>query len=338
MDLKGGGCCVARYGGGGGGGGAYDLSRMDRIMLRFRPIAPKPVSNSSGSSSSGTEKDNNPYVKSGRGKRRYVKNNNNRKKKNDSSDGSTESVTMKTKRGRNGNIKRLKSEENESRLVSSGGSGEEEKKSAVVTLSLLPETPESAEKNPRSVVRGFVNGVQKFPTGFSFGGSCEDQYGAEEGNFWLSGMTGTVAQPSRVAPAVVSTWVYVESITETWENGFGYGGNGWFSDRGSMLMDLENDTCPGFISDGLDKVVWVNNVYREMVAGKEDQEVLIWLVMKGGIFQNRLLTQGFTCNVRVVTCGKEKSSRTLPCDVWRLEGGRGFAWRLDVKAALSLGR
>ncbi|KAK7858074.1 hypothetical protein CFP56_014543 [Quercus suber] len=37
------------------------------------------------------------------------------------------------------------------------------------------------------------------------------------------------------------------------------------------------------------------------------------------------------------TCGKERSSITLPCDVWRMDGG-GFAWRLDVKAALSLGR
>ncbi|CBI15623.3 unnamed protein product, partial [Vitis vinifera] len=38
MDAKGG-CCIARY-----AGGAYDMSKVDRIMLRFRPIAPKPTS------------------------------------------------------------------------------------------------------------------------------------------------------------------------------------------------------------------------------------------------------------------------------------------------------
>ena len=53
-----------------------------------------------------------------------------------------------------------------------------------------------------------------------------------------------------------------------------------------------------------------------------------------------LTHSAFTCRVRVVQCdtlGKERSSLTLPCDVGIMDGG-GFAWRLDVKAALCLGR
>ncbi|KAL0415716.1 UNVERIFIED_CONTAM: hypothetical protein Slati_3403500 [Sesamum latifolium] len=52
MDRRaGGGCCIARY-----AGGAYDKSKVDRIMQRFRPIAPKPAAGggslSAGSSAS----------------------------------------------------------------------------------------------------------------------------------------------------------------------------------------------------------------------------------------------------------------------------------------------
>ncbi|KAG2311454.1 hypothetical protein Bca4012_025939 [Brassica carinata] len=46
MDSKGG-RCIARYAGG-AGTYHYDMSQADRIMVRFRPIAPKPTSDGSG--------------------------------------------------------------------------------------------------------------------------------------------------------------------------------------------------------------------------------------------------------------------------------------------------
>ncbi|KAH0843423.1 hypothetical protein HID58_092032, partial [Brassica napus] len=77
MDVRGG-CCIARYG---GYGGRYGLSKADRIMLRFRPIAPKPSSDGGGgspgagkycsSTTSGGSSDVSSNTK--RGKRKYHK-------------------------------------------------------------------------------------------------------------------------------------------------------------------------------------------------------------------------------------------------------------------------
>ena len=112
-------------------------------------------------------------------------------------------------------------------------------------------------------------------------------------------------------------------------------------------MSLEMDTCPGFVSDRLGRVTWTNGAYRKMMMmGHHDHdhhEVAMWLVIKEEslreIMARTLSYTSFTCRVRLVqynTRGKERSSITLPCDVWRMDGG-GFAWRLDVKATLSLG-
>ncbi|KAI3773562.1 hypothetical protein L1987_48092 [Smallanthus sonchifolius] len=96
-------------------------------------------------------------------------------------------------------------------------------------------------------------------------------------------------------------------------------------------MEMESDTCPRFISDGGDRVVWKNKAYKEMAAGGE--EVMVVLVRKEGSWP-----AAFTCNARV-TCrvGMSCSTLTVPCDAWRMGVG-GYAWGLDVKAALCLGR
>ncbi|CAF2145132.1 unnamed protein product [Brassica napus] len=77
MDVRGG-CCIARYG---GYGGHYSLSKAERIMLRFRPIAPKPSNDGGGgspgagkycsSTTSGGSSDVSSNTK--RGKRKYHK-------------------------------------------------------------------------------------------------------------------------------------------------------------------------------------------------------------------------------------------------------------------------
>lgn len=101
------------------------------------------------------------------------------------------------------------------------------------------------------------------------------------------------------------------------------------------MVSLQRDTCPGFISDGLNRVLWTNEAYGKMVGGAAE-EVVAWLVMKAEVVVPAGIPS-FTCRVRVVTFGKDKISLTLPCDVWRMDCG-GFAWRLDTTAALSLGR
>ncbi|KAF8082023.1 hypothetical protein N665_0852s0002 [Sinapis alba] len=237
-----GGCCITRYGSS-GGGGAYDMSKVDRIMVRYRPIAPRP---DSGGSSSPPLDSVSP--KSRRGKRKYSKENSS-----SSGGGSVNS---------NGNSKRFGFD----------GRYQTAKKSLDLTKGLL------------------------------------------------TGSTQTV----------VSSLLTVECVTEgEYELGC--------TDE-EKKMNLERDTCPGFISDGLGRVVWTNGSYRDLVIGKEKccSKMSVWLVMN----EKPLLTKRtFTCRMRLqYTCrDNEVSSITSPCDGWKMNDG-GFAWRLDVNAALFLGR
>ncbi|KAI3463637.1 hypothetical protein Pfo_020300 [Paulownia fortunei] len=303
MDQRGG-CCIARY-----AGGVYDLSKVDRIMLRFRPIAPKPASTNGslsggGSSSSTTPENSGLSVKTGRGKRRYA-----------AKDGNNSTVNK-----RNNSRKRKSSPEN----TESGGSvsgGEKD----VKTLPLLPEAPDVKE-SPN------IASKQSFPLWLSFGN------GGSGGGIVNPGATHSELEDPTEAMGrrvVVWSWVKVECVTDTWVVGcYDYGAMGRTDE--DRVRSLHLDTCPGFISDGLNRVRWTNAAYRRMVAGEgAEGEVAAWVVVEEGV----ALPQGcaaFTCRVRVVTCGKEKSSKTVPCDVWRMGCG-GFAWRLDTAAALSLG-
>lgn len=319
MDGRGG-CCIARY-----TGNMYDMSKIDRIMLKYRPIAPKPATNSSGSGSS-TAENNTAYVKIGRGKRRYVRNNSNKKMDNTGNGSVTKRCKCRKKR------KSSSSDENESNGRSTVSTGSVSGGDGIVTLPLLPETPEKKEED----------GAQESPAR----GACRPHT-----PLWLdfgSGRGSHPQQDGRAAVAaqkpvrVVETWVRVEYITEmdVYDGGGGLGR----SDE-EKLMNMERDTCPGFITDGSSRVIWVNRAYKEMICREEKEEVVVFvkLIMKEGVQLPPANWPAFTCRVRVVTCGKVKSSSvvTLPCDVWRLGGGgggQGFAWRMDTKAALSLGR
>ncbi|VVA21772.1 PREDICTED: unnamed product [Prunus dulcis] len=142
---------------------------------------------------------------------------------------------------------------------------------------------------------------------------------------------------------VMGSCVTVDCVTDTW-----VGGNGLGRTDVERRMNLERDTCPGFVSDGTGRAVWTNGAYRSMVGEQEERETMVWLVTKEraakavGVMSN-YDTAAFSCRVRVQYSGcggssaRDWSSLTLPCDVWRMESG-GFAWRLDVKAALCLGR
>ena len=79
-------------------------------------------------------------------------------------------------------------------------------------------------------------------------------------------------------------------------------------------------------------MTWTNEAYHEMMKG--ERLGLMFLVIKKGL---QVLYHSFTCKVKVVqyVWGRERSSVTLPCDVWRMGCG-GFVWRLDVKMTLSL--
>ncbi|KAG8379416.1 hypothetical protein BUALT_Bualt07G0086200 [Buddleja alternifolia] len=299
MNPRGGGCCIARY-----GGGAYDTSssKVDRIMLRFRPIAPKPTATTTnGSFSGGSSPENSqPSVKiktAGRGKRKHAAKD-------------CHSVNKMTRCG----ISR-KTKASPEKTTDSGRSVLDGCEKAVKTLSFLPETPDAK--------LGGSSSKESFPLWLSFGGG---------GHVRSRGM-GHVGSEVGRRMMIAGSWVKVECVTETWVlNSYGPLGR---TDE-EKVRSIEMDTCPGFVSDGLNRVRWTNDAYRRMVVGEEAAaagEVGAWLVVEEGVALPPVA--GFTCRVRVVTCGKEKNCKTVPCDVWRMDCG-GFAWRLDTAAALSL--
>ncbi|XP_010536645.1 PREDICTED: uncharacterized protein LOC104811601 [Tarenaya hassleriana] len=308
MNFRGG-CCIARCG---GGGGTYDMSKADRIMLRFRPIAPRPVIGGSSSPPEKSGLSSSVSSKSGRGRRKIAKESSN-------SSGSMSS-------NRNGNGKRCNKRRREEPKDGGGVMAE------VVTLPLLPETPERKDLQappPPPVTASVLNSqrsAKPFWLSFSDGGRSDGQFQTATKMLMPSDLTETV-----------TSCVTVECITDTWVEGQ-YFELGCTDEE--MKMNLEKDTCPSFISDVMGRVTWTNGPYRDLVVGNRsaNAKITVWLVMKE---RPMLLTQpAFTCRVRLeYTCrNKEKSSMiTLPCDVWRMSDG-GFAWRLDVDAALCLGR
>ncbi|KAK1318535.1 hypothetical protein QJS10_CPB04g01752 [Acorus calamus] len=159
---------------------------------------------------------------------------------------------------------------------------------------------------------------------------------------WFSTPAAVAARAEVVAPTPVrpiGSWVTVESVSAAADSCDGIGGA---CDAEAAKRLLEGDACPSFVSDRADRVTWTNEAYREMVGGGGG-EMRVALVTEGRV-KAAAVVGGFTCRVRVryatatATAGKERvSSVTAPCDVERLMEG-GLAWRLDVKAALCLGR
>ncbi|GMH01183.1 hypothetical protein Nepgr_003022 [Nepenthes gracilis] len=327
---RGRGCCMSSYR---SGGGACDASKYDQIMLRFRPIAPKPVPGD-GVSDRPKEDNDGGQVNTGRRKKRYIKDN----KNNNSS--------------RSGGGRKKKSCSPEGKLLDVAGAP---RNNVVVTLSLLPETPD---------LTAVTKQEQNAPTYLSLGNLAVkndiDGQARSTGPVCFGGINRTAVRTLRQrqeeerasTSAIVGSYVIVERVTDTWTAGDGLGRT-----DDEKRMSLEEDTCPGFISDGWNRVWWTNEAYRKMITtdgvggGGGDaqtwkssaEDLAVCLVMRD---TPPLVYPAFTCRVRLQNTWRGKETRctsssspplTLPCDVWRMESG-GFAWRLDVKAALCLGR
>ncbi|CAJ1943676.1 unnamed protein product [Sphenostylis stenocarpa] len=281
MDGRGG-CCIARY-----VPGASHVSTMDKIMLRFRPIAPKPIAGATASDASSSESSD-ALLKTRTTKRKYVTDNNYTTKR-------------RTRRRKNTSSPELK----------------QKNKQPAVTLPLLPETPDRKDSPARDLTPPVAKEIRN------------NNYSNKNMPVWVSFENRSL---TKVEPygAVMGGWcscVTVECVTDTWMEDEWLG-----STDEERRVRLSRDTCPGFISDGCGRVTWTNEAYGKMMKGEGHGPVL--LVIKEGAVVSY---PSFTCKVRVVqyACGRERSSLTLSCDVWRMDCG-GFAWRLDVKTALSL--
>lgn len=323
-DMDGGkakeGWCMLRYA---GGVQNSDNEIINRTMLRFRPIAPKPVS--SGTVSGNLLVDR---FTSKRSKRKYV-----RVRKNNG---------YKRKNNNNNNINNDHDEEEEDGL--------NKNVNVVTTLQLLPERPTTKDQESFSWCN---NNVSKNDPDLMMGSKVDDNRqdlraaaaiwlnmkgkdlminGVGGGGFGVSDQT--VVEVRR--RTVVESWVTVESVTaDTCMDILGR-----CLDVEGVKTDLDKDTCPGFISDGFNRVLWVNKAYKKMAVNGDgcwpEIEIMVWLVLKEKL--PSLDYSLFASQVRLqYTWQNEKYSKMVPCDAFRMDGG-GFAWRLDVEAALSLGR
>nr|XP_011465659.1 PREDICTED: uncharacterized protein LOC105351827 [Fragaria vesca subsp. vesca] len=278
------------------GKGVEGSSVLNRMMLKYRPIAPKPFTG-------GMPSDKLPK----RTKRRYVR-----------------------------------KQQTEKREMTG--------KQRVETLQLFPlmiEESGSSCCSDRSEHGG--------------GSSCEVDARVGDDNHWLSlgvtAVTGKTQVESTSDPSVVmdrmggeESWVTVECVrgtcmtAPTSSQSFLLGLSGVSADEERMRR-LEIDTSPGFISDCWNRVHWLNGAFMRMTTTTRRQqqvlpEVTVWLWMNEEL--PHTTNTAFTCQVKlkytVVECQKKVKnycSQLVPCDLWRMDGG-GFAWRLDVKAALTL--
>ncbi|KAF7819454.1 uncharacterized protein G2W53_024909 [Senna tora] len=282
-------------------GGAQDKTIMNRLMLRFRPIAPKPAAGGplhGGSPAAVKEK---VMVASRRTKRKYV-----RVGRNNSSKGCNNEVKEKKK------------------------NDQELKNRSAFTLQLLPEKNLSSNGGSWRV----TDNKQDHENYLMM--SDESGIISSNNNNNNNNDNPNGALDERAAGAV-ETWVTVDYVGERCMKEDARGGLGRTDTE--KLRNLEGDTCPGFVSDGLNRVVWVNGAFREMVRVNEEGMVMeVRLLTKEKEKERSLMSyRELTCQAKVqYTWRKEKwSQMVVPCDAWRLDGG-GFAWRLDVKAALSL--
>lgn len=268
---------------------------INRIMLRFRPIAPKPIG---GEATSGAAEEYRGSAAGKRVKRKYVR--------------------VRGRQSKECARRKVREGEEERSGVEEAPPPPPEK--VVVTLQLLPERSESDDNSAQKII----------------GNWSADLWSADDDvmNYDLTADSGDGTADLRSAGSVVETWIVVERVTDRFA-GVGLG----FSDK-EKIHNLERDTCPGFVTDWTNNVIWVNDAYKRMVA-EDDAEVAaaekgvgVRLVVKEEI---PYFYPSFACRVRVIQRKGhgQKWNKIVPCDVWRMEFN-GFAWKLDVDTALSL--
>ncbi|KAK9061681.1 hypothetical protein SSX86_018864 [Deinandra increscens subsp. villosa] len=278
-------------------GDGKEATIIDQIMLRFRPIAPKPVA----AESSGCVL---PKIdlKTKRVKRKYVR----------------------VKKKVNKTIKDEKDEKNWFDLDR--------------TVSMF----EDSDGNELFV----TDPVQKVSKWISFDLSGNERKGtvdnliiSEPPEKFSSDLHGVDLATAVHRSKVVESWITMESVTGTCEDRRVLG-----CTDDEIWKNLETDSCPGFISNGYDEVLWVNPAYRRMLdlnphggAPESEDQVAVWLEVKVEKSTVVKYLPAFSCRVRIEYQSSEKKTRMIvPCDVCKMDSG-DFAWLLDVKFALSLG-
>ncbi|KAL8193563.1 hypothetical protein R6Q57_026698 [Mikania cordata] len=282
----------------GAGADGGDNTVIEQIMLRFRPIAPKPVTAESSS-----------YVlpanvqKTKRVKRKYVR------------------------------VKRKVSKAKECGLAIHDSKNWFDLDSTVAMI----EDSEGNELIVTDPVQKLSNWISFDLAGNNKKGVMNNLFISEPPEKLASDLHGVDLTPALQRNTVVESWITVESVTGVCDDRRLIG----FTDD-EIWKNLESESCPGFISNGYDEVLWVNPAYRRMVdlnpsGGAPASEVVVRLVMKVEKSTMGKYLPAFSCRVRIEYRSSKKKTRIIvPCDVCKLYSG-DFAWLLDVGFALSLG-
>lgn len=274
MERKGGCCLAPRYGAAsaaaaaGAGGQAAMAWQMGRIMLKFRPIAPKPPA---------------------------------------------PSVAGKTVPKVVGDCKEMEREKEKEKSLSSPSSSS----SGMTSVESSPPPPPSAML-PLLPVRPLDTTTTTPPP-------VAPAHAAAQ--------SVVVAPPPRAmlpAAAVVT----VEDVTSVWRDG----------GSGAARAGDDGDGAPAFVSDQWGRVTWKNAAFHRAVApdAAAPDQARVALAARDGDAAAAVpawgTCAGFTCRVRVHPSpySPRRSSVVAPCDVWRLDAGGCYLWRLDLQAALSL--
>ncbi|MFS8011471.1 hypothetical protein Hanom_Chr14g01309511 [Helianthus anomalus] len=271
---------------------------IDQIMLRFRPIAPRPAT---VESSGYMLPDSN--IKRKRVKRKYVRV---KKKINKASECNLNKILFDL----NGTAAMIENCRNNEFVVADPFQKPLQKPSNWISFDLSGNKSSVNKNNNNNNLFNFEP-VKKF---------SPDLHGVD---------LDTPEQRRKV----VESWITVESVIGTCEDRrmLGHTDN-------EIWKNLELDSCPGFVSNGYDEVVWVNPAYRRMLDLDGDGGVtIVWLVVKVEKSTVVKYLPAFSCRVRIEyrLCEK-KRWMMVPCDVCKMDSG-GFAWLLDVEFALSLG-
>ncbi|KZV47961.1 hypothetical protein F511_32970 [Dorcoceras hygrometricum] len=275
-------------------------------MLRFRPIAPKPIAGDQQISGGAVDQSrrNDSAKAARRTKRRYVRVRSRQNK---------QPVTRKTSDGERSGIE------------------DESQEKGKVTLQLLP-APERSEVDSSFGIVSFQKNQENRSISMYRHESDPSTYRLCNSVVSHKAVDAGAAFSSERSRHVSETWIIVERVTDAYADSAAGVGLG-FSDR-EKIDRLEMDTCPGFVSDCTNKVVWVNEACRKMIHGGDVDATAahtVRLVVKEKLPR---YWPSFACRVRLLQQGPKRST-TVACDVWRMENA-GFAWKLDVTTALGL--
>ncbi|XP_062203183.1 formin-like protein 4 [Phragmites australis] len=309
MERKGGCCLAPRYGGSSAGAGAQASTawQMGSIMLKFRPIAPKPAAMAPVPSPSPA-----PVAPAGagRGKRKAVGGGGGRRGRKPNKAATVKPVTAVPATVAVQKVGERKESEKEKPLSSRSSSS-----SGMTSVDSSPPPPPPMSQ-PATLPLLPVSSVEE-----------EVAAAAEEEPAPTHTVGAQLVAPRALRP-VASSWVTVEDVTVTWRDGE------------APSAAAADDEAPTFVSDQWGRVTWTNAAFGRAVSAADDGDASAAEVRVGlaGALPAWGTCAGFTCRVRVRHASPRRGGSVVaPCDVWRLDAGGCYLWQLDLQAALTLG-